>query len=137
MNRFLVDGTNLILQLALDAAAERQRVSAHNLANVNTPNFKRQEVSFEEKLKAALFAQPKLQLTRTHEKHLPRELELSDLQHEVVTDKSTSMRPDDNNVDIDREMVLMAMNQMHFNAVTQVLNNRYSALRYILQEGRR
>ena len=137
MNRLLVDGTNLILQLALDAAAEKQRASAHNLANVNTPNFKRQEVSFEKKLKEALFSAPKLKLTKTHEKHLPRELKLSDLQHEVVTDHSTSMRNDGNNVDIDREMVLWTMNQMHFNAVTQVLNSRYSTLRYILHEGRR
>lgn len=137
MNRLLVDGTNQILQMALDAAAERQRVIAHNLANVNTPNFKRQEVSFETKLKEALYNQPKLPLTKTHEKHLPRELNHSDLRHEVVTDNSTSMRTDGNNVDIDREMVLLAMNQLQFNAVTQVLNNRYSTLRYIIQEGRR
>ena|SRR5690554_6084587 len=136
MDRLLTDGTNHVLQLALDAAAERQRVSAHNLANVNTPDFKRQEVQFEEKLKAALFASPKLPLTKTHERHLPRPLALSELQHKVVTDNSTSMRSDGNNVDIDREMVQLSMNQLQYNAVTQVLNNRYGTLRYILQGGR-
>ena len=47
------------------------------------------------------------------------------------------MRTDGNNVDIDREMVQLSTNQLRYNALTQVLNGRYSLLRYILQEGRR
>ncbi|NLZ38511.1 MAG: flagellar basal body rod protein FlgB [Firmicutes bacterium] len=134
MNKLLNDRTSLVLQLALNAAAERQRVTAHNVANVNTPQFKRQVVLFEEKLKQAL-QEPELPLARTHERHLdniPRTLG-----HEVITDNSTSMRTDGNNVDIEREMVLLSMNQLHFNAVTQALNNRYSIFRYVIQEGRR
>jgi len=47
------------------------------------------------------------------------------------------MRTDGNNVDIDREMALMAANQLNYNAMTQVLNEKYSLLRYVIHEGRR
>ncbi|NLZ93272.1 MAG: flagellar basal body rod protein FlgB [Firmicutes bacterium] len=135
MNQLLTDKTNLVLQLALNAAAERQRVTAHNVANINTPGYKRQVVLFEEKLKQALQNLPQLPLTRTHERHMDGVPDFSG--HQVITDESTSMRTDGNNVDIEREMVLLSMNQLNFNAVTQVLNNRYSILRHVIQEGRR
>ncbi|MGI6658913.1 MAG: flagellar basal body rod protein FlgB [Dethiobacteraceae bacterium] len=135
--KLINDKTGAVLQLALDAAAARQRVSAHNVANINTPHFKRQEVLFEEQLKAALAAPSPQSLRRTHPRHLPFTSEPADLKHRVITDNSTAMRTDGNNVDIDREMVQLSTNQLRYNALTQVLNGRYSLLRYILQEGRR
>ena len=38
----------------MDAAAQRTRVTANNLANVNTPGFTRSRVVFEEELAEAL-----------------------------------------------------------------------------------
>jgi len=66
---FRNDTTNLLVR-GLDAAALRQQVTAHNLANLNTPNFKRSDVSFEEQLSSA---RNKLgtPLFRTHERHFP------------------------------------------------------------------
>mgnify|MGYP000530431163 CR=1 FL=1 len=49
-----VDQTVNFLQKALDAASLRQNVLANNIANVNTPGFKRSYVSFEESLQQAL-----------------------------------------------------------------------------------
>lgn len=44
------------VRLALDATALRQRVIAHNIANVDSPDHVRMKVSFEEQLSQALGA---------------------------------------------------------------------------------
>lgn len=127
----------LSLHKGLDAAAERHRVTVHNTANVNTPNFKRQEVSFEEDLRAAMKKTGKLPLVTTHPGHMGGNTSFQDVRHSVNTDKRTSMRTDGNNVDIDREMAVMAANQLNYNALTQVMNERYSLMRYVIHEGKR
>ncbi|WP_105032594.1 flagellar basal body rod protein FlgB [Arthrobacter ruber] len=42
--------SSLALRSALDGLALRQRVTANNIANVNTPGFQAQRVSFEDSL---------------------------------------------------------------------------------------
>ncbi len=110
-----------LLQQALNASALRQRVIANNVANSNTPGFKRGYVAFEEHLREAFAA------GRDMRRVSPR----------VLVDGSTTMRMDGNNVDIDHEMVLMAANEIHNQALTQQLNERIAMKRYIINEGRR
>lgn len=112
-----------LLYRALDAAALRQKVIANNVANANTPGFKRSYVTFEEHVKDALSKQ------LIHN--------ASEITPKVVTDRSTSMRDDGNNVDIDQEMVLMSANGISYQALSQQLNDRLSMLRYVINEGRR
>ncbi|MCL5982022.1 MAG: flagellar basal body rod protein FlgB [Firmicutes bacterium] len=125
------------LHKGLDAAAERQRVMAHNLANVNTPNFKRSEVIFAESLRAALTRGGGLPLAATHPRHIGSQDQLAQARHSVRRDRSTTMRADGNNVDIEREMATLASNQLQYNAMTQLLNEKYGLLRYVIHEGRR
>jgi flagellar basal-body rod protein FlgB len=131
------DEAFLSLHKGLDAAAERQRVAAHNLANVNTPDFKRSEVSFEERLQGSLAGVGRLPLAVTHPRHIGRQAVLAEVRHQVRRDYSSSMRSDGNNVDIDREMAAMAANQLKYNAMTQLVNEKYGLLRYVIHEGRR
>lgn len=52
----LDDVTSVTLNTALSALAERQRISANNLANIETPNFTASQVSFESSLRDAIAA---------------------------------------------------------------------------------
>lgn len=124
-----------VLEKALDTAVLRQRNIAHNIANINTPGYKRYEVRFEDKLKEALELNPGLPLYRTHPLHLPSGR--TDISPEVVKDDSTTMRTDGNNVDIDREMVELAQNSLNYYVAVQQLNTRLAMLRYVINEGRR
>lgn len=124
-----------VLERALDAATLRQRTIAHNIANINTPGFKRQEVSFEAQLSRVLGLEPRVSLSRSSSRHLPAAGE--DLAPEVSRDSATTMRTDGNNVDIDREMVNLAQNSLNFNLAAQQLNARLAMLRYVINEGRR
>lgn len=124
----------------LDASASRQKVIANNIANVNTPGFKRGDVSFEDQLMQVVNTQGKPSLSTTNPRHFSNGSRLASLSHVVpysFTDMSTSMRMDENNVDIDREMVALAKNQIKFESFTRILGSKYSGLRSVITEGRR
>lgn len=129
----------LVLQKALDALALRHEVIANNVANVDTPFFKRSEVSFQEKLKQVLETKEPSLLWRTHANHLPK-VETVDLKHfkpEVYTVRETSGRNDQNNVDLEIEMAKLAQNTLHYQAVSDVTARYLSGLRFVISEGRR
>ena len=125
--------TNLLSQ-ALDASALRQKVIANNVANANTPGFKRSEVTFEEHMNTV--SRLRLPLASPHRGHLPLGDAVSN-GPQVRTDRTTSMRSDGNNVDIDLEMVLMSANAIKYQALSQQLGDHFGMLRYVINEGRR
>ncbi len=115
----------------LGEAAVRHRVIANNLSNLNTPGFKRSHLPFGSFLREAEGFRPVM----THPGHLPGKAR--EKGPGVVKDTATSMRSDGNNVDLDREMAELAMNQLYYQALAQQLNDRLGAARYVINEGRR
>lgn len=124
------------LKKGLDAEALRQRVIANNIANMNTPYFKKSTVAFEGLLKKALGREPVAMLT-THPKHFGGTPLLAELQPEVNLSEATSMRFDGNNVDIDEEMANLAANGIQYQATARELGERFSLLSTVITGGRR
>jgi flagellar basal-body rod protein FlgB len=91
----LDDVTSVTLSTALSALAERQRISANNLANIETPNFTASQVSFESSLRDALAAgdpaQARFSITPTAD---PAGINGNNvnLDTETVTDEKTAMQ---------------------------------------------
>jgi flagellar basal-body rod protein FlgB len=80
-----------ILQRTMDASLLRQNVIANNIANVNTPNFKRGQVNFESRLAHALASErrePRFREALTDEAHIPfhETLDYRDVRPRRVTD---------------------------------------------------
>lgn len=125
------------LQKALDGASVKHNTIANNIANINTPGYKRKEVSFEKELKAALDKGNRLRLVRTNQDHIQQYPNLMEIKPNIVENKSQSMRPDQNNVDIDQEMTKMVANIIYFNTSVAQLNKRTALLKHIITEGRR
>lgn len=123
-----------LLARALDAAALRQRVIADNIANTNTPGFKRSEVRFEEELRRALRTD-RLPLVTTHPRHIGGR-DPGDIRPEVVTERHTSVRADGNNVDMEREMVELVANTIAYRTAAQLLATKFDGLRYVINGGR-
>lgn len=122
-----------LLEKGLDASSLRQKVLANNVANVDTPGFKRSDVDFSAVLGEAMGERSAaLPLKATSEKHLPGVTESA--QSSVVTDNSTTLRNDGNNVDVDREMTNVAENGLYYNATTQVISSQLGLLRMVIQE---
>jgi flagellar basal-body rod protein FlgB len=108
-----VSGLGVLTQL-MDAAALRHRVIAQNVANVNTPGYKRREVLFEADLAKALAANDD-----TAAAHVTPQVVLGEGPERV----------DGNNVDIDREMNALSKNALLYQAAAQIVASRVASLR--------
>lgn len=128
------DGVFRLMVEGLNAAALRQRVTAHNLANINTPNFKRSYVVFEDNLRRAMDNE-RIRMKLTHSGHRPGPGGMPSPQ--VKTRGGTVRREDGNNVDLEKEMLEMVGNQIRYNALAQQISERFNSWRYVINEGRR
>ena len=120
------------LPRAMTAASIRQEIIANNIANVNTPNYRKSVVNFEDMLARELYGEEpdgKLKMTRTHDRHLPAEPLNYHAEPSILQDNTTIMRVDDNNVDIDVEMATLSKNQLYYNAVVSQFGGYVTLLR--------
>lgn len=113
------------LEKGLEALALRHRVIANNIANANTPGFRKSEVSFAQVLSRYLdrSARP----GGAGEPFRPM----------VFQVMGTTQRLDGNNVDIEVEMANLAENTLLYQAVARQLSSKLSYLRMAISEGRR
>jgi flagellar basal-body rod protein FlgB len=117
-----------VLGTSLDAASKRNDIISNNIANVNTPNYKRKDISFETELKNA-FANASESTVDARVKNL----DLSSMGQNVYTDYSElSYRYDGNNVDIDTENGILAKNQIKYNGLMELLNKDFSFLKSVM-----
>ncbi|MFE4709716.1 MULTISPECIES: flagellar basal body rod protein FlgB [Paenibacillus] len=124
------------LQGGIEAANQRQSVLANNVANVDTPNFKRSNVSFESILQQQeLGLQSDLNARVTDRRHFQFGSNKIVPASVYSTDQTTSMNNNNNNVDVDREMALSAENQLRYNSYVGLLNSQFTMMRSVV-EGR-
>ena len=124
-----------VFSRSLRAANLRHQVISNNIANVNTPNFKKSEVVFETLLAKQLSPDTKkLAMARTNSRHLP--LTLPDGTYpsaQIEQVNTTSMRSDNNNVDIDSEMASLAENNIYYNAVVRQTGDYFSSMKSVIK----
>ncbi|MCX6381518.1 MAG: flagellar basal body rod protein FlgB [Armatimonadetes bacterium] len=113
---------------ALDASTLRHQVISHNLANTNTPNYKRQEVLFESQLSRAL--------SQRDSGGVMGASAVSKIQPQVVTVGGTSTRTDGNNVNLESESVALAENTLRYEVLSQSVGGFFSALKSVISGGR-
>ena len=113
--------------------AEKLRLDliANNIANLNTPGYKRSYVPFDEELHQV---RGRLPMMRTHPRHLPGAGPMDDPR--VVAERRTTRRTDGSNVDIDQEMLDLVTNQLRYNTLIQKISGKYANWRYIINDGR-
>jgi len=110
-----------ILEAGLRANAVRGRVTANNVANVDTPGFKRSAVRFEEVLADRLKS--------------GQELDVKDLVSEVFRPLDTPARRDGNDVSMDMEIGDMIKNGARHKAYIRLLAKRYRQMDQAMQIG--
>jgi len=105
------DRTTQTVEWALKAQAERQRVVAHNIANVNTPGFRATKLEFEQSLATAL--------GRTNGGTARAE--------RSATNDPVSLNG--NNVSLEKELEALDKSNIHYEALTSALTSKFSQLR--------
>lgn len=119
-----------ILSKAADSSWLRNEVLSNNIANVDTPGYKRKDVTFAKYLNSALEA-PENPYSTLNQR--VKHADLSTVHSDVYTDYSTlSYRLDKNNVDIETEQVELASNQLTYNALIDSMNNEFSRIKTAL-----
>ncbi len=123
-----------LLARALDGEAVRQRVIAHNIANLNTPGFKRSRVDFQAFMQAAL-DDSAVRMNRTDPRHLAGRAGDENGPHVEIV-RGTSQRADGNNVDLEREMVELVDNVLGYRAIGQFWSSKYGIYSQVIRGGR-
>lgn len=121
-------------KLSASALAARFEATAENLANINTPGYKRKEIFFEDALREAVSGEDsrQLHLAVTCEKHIsPGKVELDVDQEEIIRKTSGGVfyRLDENTVDPEVEMAKLAETRMAYNAVMRLMAKRTGLLK--------
>ena len=118
-----------VLDKAADASWLRNDAIGNNLANVDTPGYKRQDVAFESVLKKALGSS---HFKTTDAK--VAELDTERLVPTVFTDHANfSYRLDKNNVDVDTEGVMLAENQLKYQGLMVCINQEFVNLQAVMK----
>lgn len=126
------------LSFALDGLSMRQKATAHNIANVDTPDYKAYHVSFEDQLQQALHGDEAttFSLNITDSGHINPSGATSKSAAITVDHENNQLRNDGNNVDIDLEMTNLAETAIRYQTLTQLTGMKLSLLKSIIREGR-
>jgi flagellar basal-body rod protein FlgB len=128
-----------MLKDAVKGSGEAHQVIANNIANAETPNFKRSDVSFKEALAAELPRTDdpdELALVTDNPQQIPAGPEFEAQPFAITTsiDNQTQMRNDGSNVDIDQEMAKLSLNSSYGQTMHQLLSVQYTRLRQAIEE---
>jgi flagellar basal-body rod protein FlgB len=105
----LVDSTQQLLEAAMRGSWQRQTALTSNIANADTPGYKRQEVNFESELQSAMSGGEPLDEVQFATEVQPEEA-----------------GPNGTSISVDEESAKLAENGLDYQALTQVLSARNS-----------
>jgi flagellar basal-body rod protein FlgB len=103
-----------LLESGLKAEALRQKAVANNLANLQTPGYRRLEVRFEELLDKAIES--------------GEEIDLEELEAELYQPKNTAVKLNGNDVNLEGEIGEMVKNTLRQKAFIRILHKKYSQI---------
>lgn len=129
--------TQYLLERGLDVALLRQQVIADNIANVDTPHFKRMDVMFESQMARALHSErePRFPVFLTNARHIDffKPMDYRAVQPRLQIEFDTNVRNDKNNVDIEKEVADALKNAMRYRAMAQRLDANFRMLNLAMQ----
>ena len=104
----------------LDVAATRAELIASNMANIDTPGYRTRDINFQQELDRAT-AGP--------------EFGFASFSPVVRRVQGLAVRPDGNNVSLEREGLLLAETQLRFQAAVQILTSEFHTIQNAIREG--
>jgi flagellar basal-body rod protein FlgB len=123
----LFGGNISLTAKSLDVRLERQGLIQSNIANMETPGYKVQELPFAEVMKNVSSGQSRL--ARTHPGHIAI----------APGDAAASRRfsEEDRPVDLDEEMVKLSENQLMYQVAAKIIAKKFEGIQYVIDEGGR
>lgn len=114
-----------VLDKAADASWVRNSVISNNIANVDTPNYKRKDVQFESYLMQAIAGGDSLDDNIAN-------VDLDGINPTTYVDGAYAYRLDGNDVDIDTESAELAKNQLRYYTLLDSMSQEFSRIKSVL-----
>jgi len=122
-----------VLNKAADASWIRNEVIANNIANVDTPGYKRKDIKFEGYLKREIMKEG---YAGGDLNKRVANVNLDRLGTRIYTDQAElSYRKDGNNVDINTENANLAENQIRYYTLLNSMTQEFSRIKSVLSKG--
>lgn len=118
------------LQNALGKTTRRQSMLMANMANVNVPGYKRQDVDF------SISLATEMNDGANTDGSGPKRFEEFAADSMLNSGDDSSIRVDKNSVDVEREVMSIAETDLRFKALTQMTGSYFSGLKNVIREGR-
>lgn len=129
MSGLFSDNSITAAKMALDGLSRRQQLISRNIANIDTPGYRAQEVSFESAIQRALKTNGQIQLAITNPGHMA--LNGTQPFYQTQDRPGGTARADENNVDIDQELSQMTETGIQYQAVSQEVSKKLALLKTI------
>ncbi len=97
----------------MDLLSARQKLSASNIANADTPGYKTKDIDFQQEFASMLNGE----------------------QPQTIEADGLPVKPDGNNVNVDREARMLAENAMRFNVASNLLRGQINQVREAITGG--
>ena len=118
-----------MLSAVLDFRSERHKVIASNIVNIDTPNYRPQDIVFGEELKEVFEAGKGMHMTGDGGKgHLSGKTVAKEGSYEIVETGEQ--------VDLDSEMAKLAENNLMYNLAVELLARKFKGLNTVLREAK-
>lgn len=123
---------------ALDHRLKRSEVISGNIANSETPAYRALGYDFEQQLASLAHLDKSLPLKVTSGNHFLNSFTRSDgkITPDVYVKPTESVPEDGNTVDVDKEMVTLAQNQILYKSAAEIVNRKIAVIRYAINGGR-
>ncbi len=129
MTGLFSDNSITAAKMALDGLSKRQQLISRNIANIDTPGYRAQEVSFESAIQRAIKTNGQIQLAVTNPGHMA--LNGTQPFYQTTDRPGGTARADENNVDIDVELSQMTETGIQYQAVSQEVSKKLALLKTI------
>ncbi len=120
------------LQGSLAYHLRRHNVLSSNIANVDTPGFKAQEM-----IREVVDGRNggRLSLAATNRAHVGASTGAAKARVKVEVDPTEPAGPDGNSVSLEREMAKMAANDLRYEGAVKFVSHRFAMLKYAANDG--
>ncbi|MCK5225710.1 MAG: flagellar basal body rod protein FlgB [Planctomycetes bacterium] len=102
------------LEAGLKAENMRQTAISSNIANLETPGYRRVDVKFDELLKKAL--------------NSPGDVDINEIKPEIHNPKLTPLNSNGNDVNLEAEVGEMVKNSLRYKTYIRLINKKYSQM---------
>jgi len=120
------------MQTVLDLASARQKLLTENVANAETPGYRRKDIDFQSELKSAMNASSTGTVKTTRPEHLGGAKPGT----APKVERGDIPEGQEYGVSIDQEMAQVARNQMEFNVAARLVEKKFEGLRNAIRSGR-